>query len=57
MEWDLDDLIRQSLRHAARETQLSDEEKVRMLLHVLTEFFGAQIKGKDKTIWMKTKQK
>ena len=51
MEWDMDELIRQSLQQAARETKLSDKQKIQMLLHVLTEFLGSQIKEKDGTIW------
>ena len=44
MEWSMDELIRQSLRQAARETQLTDEQKVKMLLNVLTECLGSQVK-------------
>ncbi len=51
MEWSLDDLIRQSLQQTARETKLSDEQKVKMLLNVLTEFLGAHLKEKDGTEW------
>lgn len=52
MEWNMDELIRQSLQQAARDTELSDEQKVKMLLNVLTEFLGSQIKEKDGTVWM-----
>ena len=51
MEWNMDELIRQSLQQAARETKLSDEQKVQMLLNVLTKFLGSQIKDKDGTVW------
>ena len=51
MEWNMDALIRQSLHQAARETILSDEQKVKMLPNVLTEFLGSQIKEKDGTTW------
>lgn len=51
MEWDLDELIRLSLQQAARETKISDEQKVRMLLNVLTAFLGSQLKEKDGTVW------
>lgn len=51
MKWNLDDLIRQSLRQAARETSLTDEQKVKMLLQVLTEFLFSQIEKEDGTIW------
>lgn len=47
----LDDLIRQSLLLSAQETDLSDEKKVRILLNVLTEFLGSQLKKKDGTVW------
>lgn len=50
MEWNMDELIRQSLLQAERETELDDETKVRMLLDVLTEFLGSQIKDKDGTV-------
>ena len=51
MEWDMDELIRQSLQQAAQDTKLTDEQKLQMLLSVLTEFLGSQIKEKDGTIW------
>ena len=47
MAWNMDSLIRQSLQQAARETSMSDEQKVKMLLGVLTEFLGSQIEEKD----------
>ena len=47
MKWNLDELIRQSLRQAACETELSDAQKVKLLLRVLTEFLGSQMKEKD----------
>lgn len=51
MQWSLDELIRQSLQQAAQETAISDEQKVQMLLHVLTEFLGSQLNGKEGTEW------
>lgn len=51
MEWNMDELIRQSLRQAARETKLSDEQKVKMLLNVLSAFLGSQVKEKDDAEW------
>ena len=51
MEWNMDELIRRSIQQAARETRLSNEQKVQMLLNVLTEFLGSQIKEKDGTVW------
>ena len=51
MEWNMDELIRQSLQQAARETKLSDEQRVKMLLNVLSEFLGSQIKAKDGQEW------
>ena len=47
MVWSLDELIRRSLQQAAEETDRSDEEKVNMLLHVLTAFLRAQIEDGD----------
>ena len=51
MKWNTDELIRQSLQQAACETKLSDEEKVKILLNVLSEFLGSQLKEKDGTEW------
>ena len=49
MEWNIDDLIRSSLRQAAQETDMRSEDKVNMLLDVLTVYLGSKIEPKDET--------
>ena len=51
MKWNMDELIRQSLQQAVRETKLTNEQKAQMLLNVLTECLDSQIKKEDGMKW------